>query len=82
MSMVAVKTSQTVDYGIDVRSIRERLNLSQVRFANKYGFNLSTLRDWEQGRHPPIGAARILISVIANHPEIVDKVLDQTRAVG
>ena len=38
---------------IDVRKIRSRLGLSQEAFAQTYGFALSAVRDWEQGRRKP-----------------------------
>ncbi len=44
---------------IDVRKIRTRLGLSQEAFAQTYGFALSAVRDWEQGRRRPARPARI-----------------------
>jgi putative transcriptional regulator len=38
---------------IDVKKIRTRLGLSQEAFAATYGFALSAVRDWEQGRRRP-----------------------------
>src|SRR5438132_14223220 len=35
---------------VDVKKIRRRLGLSQETFARTYGFALSAVRDWEQGR--------------------------------
>ena len=45
---------------IDVRKIRIELGLSQEAFAATYGFALSAVRDWEQGRRRPERSARIL----------------------
>jgi putative transcriptional regulator len=65
---------------IDVRAIRGKLNLTQDEFARKFGFPLSTLRNWEQGRHRPDGAARVLLIVIDRAPEIVRRALDEAIA--
>jgi putative transcriptional regulator len=35
---------------VNVKKIRTRLGLSQESFAQTYGFALSAVRDWEQGR--------------------------------
>ena len=55
----------------DVRLIRQRYGLSQTRFAALMGISVATLRNWEQGRRKPEGSARVLIEVIAKHPEAV-----------
>lgn len=60
---------------IDIRATRLRLGLSQAAFAAKFGFQPSTLKNWEQGRTRPDGPARILLAVIARHPEAVEDAL-------
>jgi putative transcriptional regulator len=60
---------------IDVRKIRAQLGLSQERFARTYGFALSALRDWEQGRRRPERSARILLKIVENEPEAVTRAL-------
>jgi putative transcriptional regulator len=55
----------------DVRSIRERYGLSQPKFAALMGISVGTLRNWEQGRRKPEGSARILLRVVAKHPDAV-----------
>jgi len=60
---------------IDVRKIRRRLGLSQEAFARKYGFALSAVRDWEQGRRSPERSARILLKVVDKEPEAVSRAL-------
>ena len=60
---------------IDVRATRRRLGLSQAAFAAKFGFQPATLRNWEQGRTRPDGPARVLLTVIARHPEAVEDAL-------
>jgi putative transcriptional regulator len=60
---------------IDVRKIRKRLKLSQGEFAAKFGIPAATLRDWEQNRRKPEGAARVLLKVIKEEPEAVSRAL-------
>ena len=60
---------------IDVRAVRRRLGLSQAAFATKFGFQPATLRNWEQGRTRPDGPARVLLAVIARHPDAVEDAL-------
>lgn len=60
---------------IDVRATRKRLRLSQAEFAARFGFQPATLRNWEQGRTRPDGPARVLLAVIARHPEAVEDAL-------
>jgi len=55
----------------DVKKIRSNYKLSQVEFAALMGISVSTLRNWEQGRRSPEGAARVLLNVAAKHPKIV-----------
>ena len=52
----------------DVRALRRKLGLSQAQFASKFGFNLRTLQEWEQGRALPDRPARILLRVIEKSP--------------
>ncbi len=55
----------------DVCAIRSRFGLSQEKFASLIGISVATLRNWEQGRRKPEGAARVLLRVAAQHPEAV-----------
>jgi putative transcriptional regulator len=60
---------------VDVKKIRARLGLSQKSFAQTYGFALSAVRDWEQGRRQPDRSARILLKVVEKEPEAVTRAL-------
>jgi len=51
-----------------VRVIRESVGLSQDRFAALIHVAPSTLRNWEQGRRKPGGAATALLTAIRNDP--------------
>jgi putative transcriptional regulator len=64
-----------VPHPVDVRAIRERLGLSQMQFAQKFGFPLATLRGWEQGRRAPALASRNYLLVIDKQPRAVEAAL-------
>lgn len=71
------KTRVTLVYvpEVDVREVRTKMGLSQAQFATKFGFPPATLRNWEQGRSRPDAPTRVLLAVIAKHPEAVEDVL-------
>ena len=81
-------TRYKVPDNIDVKKLREGLEMSQPEFALRYGFNLGTLRQWEQGRRCPDGPARVLLTVILHKPKAVEEALEavaipeRRRAVG
>jgi putative transcriptional regulator len=43
----------------DVRELRQKAGFSQREFATLMGISPGTLRNWEQGRRQPEGAARV-----------------------
>jgi putative transcriptional regulator len=55
----------------DPRAIRERLGITQERFAEMLCISLKTLRNWEQGRRHPSGPAMRLLQIVDKHPEIL-----------
>jgi len=56
---------------IKVKAIRRRLGLTQAQFARMLCIGLGTLRNWEQGRTQPEGAAIALLRVAESQPEAV-----------
>lgn len=60
---------------VDVKAIRQKLDLSQNQFANRFGFSVAAVRDWEQARRTPEAAARVLLTVIDREPEAVQRAL-------
>lgn len=65
----------------DVRALRRSYGLSQARFAAMMGISTATLRNWEQGRRRPEGSARVLLEVVARHPEAVLDTVRQRAAL-
>jgi putative transcriptional regulator len=62
------------DY-VDVKAIRQRLGLTQEEFASWYGFGVSAIRNWEQGRRRPEKTARILLTIIDREPDATRRAL-------
>lgn len=60
---------------IDVKAIRDKLDMTQEEFAGRFGFSINTLRHWEQGRRVPEGPARAYLLVIDRNPKAVQKAL-------
>jgi len=60
---------------INVRAIREKVGLSQHKFAAQYGFSVVSIRNWEQGRRQPDVAARAFLVVIDSEPDAVKRAL-------
>jgi putative transcriptional regulator len=60
---------------IDVKLIREKLNLSRKEFADSFGFSARTLQHWEQGDRSPHGPARVLLLLLQREPAVIAKIL-------
>jgi putative transcriptional regulator len=59
-----------------MRQARKVTGLSQHEFARCIDTPVATLRDWEQGRFSPPGAATALARLIARHPQWVKDLAD------
>lgn len=57
--------------GTWIAAIRERHTLSQRDFADRLGFDLRTLQNWEQGRNRPDSAVLHLIRLFDRDPALV-----------
>lgn len=51
------------------RDVRQRLGLTQKEFALRINVSLETIRNWEQGRRHPTGAAKALLKVLDQFPD-------------
>jgi putative transcriptional regulator len=52
------------DLAVLVRETRQRLELSQVKFAEKLGFSFQSVNRWENGRTKPLPVALKQIEAI------------------
>lgn len=60
---------------LDVKRIRQKVDMSQEVFAGHFGVSKRTVQEWEQGRRCPSGAARAFLLVIDREPEAVRRAL-------
>ncbi|MFZ3042782.1 MAG: helix-turn-helix domain-containing protein [Thiobacillus sp.] len=58
------------------RRVRKRLGLSQAEFSQRIDVSLDTIRNWEQGKRCPTGAAKALLKVLDKAPEAALAALD------
>ena len=52
---------------------RQATKLTQVEFAQLLDVSVDAIRDWEQGRRSPRGAARTLLRIVMSHPEVLEQ---------
>lgn len=55
-------------------SARQAANLTQKEFARLLDVSVDSVQDWEQGRRSPRGAAKTLLRVAQEHPEILEQI--------
>ena len=53
----------------DAKTIRAKVGLTQSEFAQLIGVKVATLRNWEQHRRSPTGAAAALLTIVEKEPD-------------
>jgi putative transcriptional regulator len=66
--------------GASIRTLRQRLCLSQAGFATRYQLQVRTVQNWEQDRDGITGSALTLLILIDREPELVAEILARGRA--
>jgi putative transcriptional regulator len=51
------------------RRVRKRLGLTQTELSLRIGVSVDTIRNWEQGKRRPTGAAQSLLKILDKAPE-------------
>ena len=54
-------------------SARSHSGLSQADFAEALGVSKRTIENWEQGKAEPTGPAKVLLNLVANYPDTVQR---------
>ena len=54
-------------------SARQSSNRTQREFARLLNVSVHSVRDWEQGRRSPRGAAKTLLRIAQTHPDILSQ---------
>lgn len=67
---------------VDVKEVRGRLDMTQAKFSETFGFSLDAVKHWEGGRRQPEVAARAYLTVIAKEPEAVMRALGKRTGRG
>jgi DNA-binding transcriptional regulator YiaG len=62
-------------HAVDVKALRSKLGVSQEDFAGRYGLDVATVRNWEQGRTKPELPAAVLLQLIERDPDKVVELL-------
>jgi len=63
------ETNAMLDAAKFARRVRTRLGLSQAEFSQRIDVSLETIRNWEQGKRCPTGAAKALLKILDKAPE-------------
>ncbi len=66
---VADKVEAMQDAAKFARRVRKRLGLTQIEFSQRISVSVDTIRNWEQGKRRPTGAAYSLLKVLNKAPE-------------
>lgn len=62
---------------VDLKRLRKRLGLTQAGFAERFGFALAAVRNWEQSRRLPDRSTRILLRLIEREPDTVARIASE-----
>ncbi len=60
---------------IDVKAIRENLDMTQEVFSETFAIPVSTLKKWETNNRVPEGPTKAYLTVIEKNPRAVKKAL-------
>jgi len=70
MHKAADEAETLLDAARFARKVRKRLGLSQAEFSLRIGVPIDTIRNWEQGKRRPTGAAQSLLKILDKAPEV------------
>ena len=66
-----------MDFNIQVKEIRRKLNLSQTEFSKTFNIPLRSIQNWEQGYRSPDTATKSYLKIISEDPEMVKYLLEK-----
>lgn len=76
---IADRTQEKAKWSIRIKRLRTMLNCTQREFADRYGIELRTLQNWEQGGRLLDNSSKSLIVLIEKNPDDVRKALFAAR---
>jgi putative transcriptional regulator len=62
---------------VDVRALRQRLNMTQEQFALRYNLDLDAVQNWEQGRRQMDRTAHSYLRVIEKESKAAARALEE-----
>lgn len=66
-----LEPASVTTYKIEVKKVRAKLCLNTSEFSKLLGVSGRTIENWEQGRTEPTGAAKTLLAIAEDHPDLV-----------
>lgn len=60
---------------LEVKAVRERLNVSQPVFAKILGVSDDTVKAWERGANKPSGSSARLIQIAKKNPQVFQEIM-------
>jgi putative transcriptional regulator len=72
LDSLGVKIPEVSFSTIQIKEIREQMNLSQTVFARLLNVSPSSIRQWEQGKRKPTGATKVLLELLKKSPHLLD----------
>lgn len=58
---------------VEIKSLRSKLHLTQLAFAQLVGVSIKTIEAWEKGTNSPNGPARRIIGMLKEDPDLPEK---------
>lgn len=58
-----------------IRELRRERGLTQATLGEKFGVSMETVRDWEQGRRRPRRPHEILLILLRDEPDALNRAL-------
>ncbi len=55
-----------------IKTIRDKVQLSQSVFARLLNVSAASIKQWEQGTRNPTGATRVLLDLLDKEPHLLD----------
>ena len=62
---------------VNVKTIRQKTQLTQGEFAAAFGISVATLRHWERGDRKPQGPALVLLNLVKKSPDTILTILNE-----
>ncbi|MEA2896126.1 MAG: putative transcriptional regulator [Bradyrhizobium sp.] len=80
LSDLGVLARSVAGHDVDIRGLRERLNMTQEQFALQFAIDLDTLQNWERKRRKPDKAVQAYLRVIERLPEAASEAQEEMGA--